>query len=359
MVYLGKRHLNRAENYFGRVCKMNKLKEYMWRVVAFCLIFSAFFLCGDGAGSVCAADVKTSEILAKESSPNDFTIDKNGCLTCYSGCAEAVIIPPNVKSISFGVFMDKPEIKAVVFSEGLISIDEYAFYGCTQLREVILPESVESVSRLAFGDCENIEVLYIGKNVKSWGEFALLGCKSLSYLSVNDENLNYSGCDGILYDKNFKKLICCPSGHDGEIEVHENTLTIGSYAFFECENIVKVSTSDNLKYVDEMAFCGCKNLLEVNLGKNVKKMRAACFEKCSSLKKIIIPKSVMSVGSVAFFECPSLERVIFLNNTTEIGEKIFSKNKRKKNVIIVGYDGSTAEIYAKNNGYTFEKITNL
>ena len=303
--------------------------------------------------SVTAAEDENHKTLVEESLPGDFVIDENNCLTQYNGYAETVTIPANVVDISYGVFMEHTEIKAVVFSEGVKFVDEYAFYGCSGLHEIILPESIEKVGRLAFGSCRNIEVFYIGKNLKTWGEFALWDCDSLSYISVNEDNNGYSVCDGILYTKDFKKLIFCPCGREGIVGLHENTVTIDSYAFFKCDKISEINSFDNLVYVDEAAFCSCKSLLKVSFGKNVKKIRSACFQDCESLKEFTVSESVKSLGSLVFIDCPNLVKVTFLNSQTEIGKRIFFHNK---NVKICGYLNSTAEKYAQKHGYNFEKI---
>lgn len=332
------------------MCKLKKSMHFLFIVS---LILNVFFNCSAFSCSACESEKETSKILSEQSSPNDFVIDENGCLTAYNGYAETVVIPETVKSIYFGVFMDKSEIESVFFPEGLVCVDEYAFYGCTGIHEIVLPESVEKVSRLAFGACENIEIMYIGKNVKSWGEFALLGCKNLSYVSVNEENPNYTTFNGVLYDKDYSKLICCPSGRSGEVNIHENTVTVNSYAFFECDKVEKVTASNNLKYIDEAAFCGCKNLSCVNCGEGIKKIRAACFEDCESLKEFTVGSNVNLVGNVAFFDCLSFSKITFLNPNTDIGKKIFSRNQK---VVIYGYVGSTAEKYAEKYGYEFKDV---
>ncbi len=351
MVYLDKCNLT-VNNWLGRIYEMNKLKKTMHFIANLSFLLSVF-LGYIFFSSVEALDCKTSKMLVEESSPSDFVVDEEGCLKSYNGYAEAVMIPGGVKSVPYGIFMGRTEIKAVIFPEGLISIDEYAFYGCNNICEVVLPESLQKLGRLAFGNCSKMEILYIGKGVESWGEFALLGCKNLSYISVNEDNTTYGCYDGILYDKKFERLICCPSGREGEVETHKNTITISSYAFFDCERIEKIIISDNLRYMDEAAFCGCKNLSEVCMGNNVKKIRSGCFQNCESLKEFIVSNSVQSVGTIAFFNCNSLMRITFLNSQTDIGEKIFS---RGKNIVVRGYVGSSAEKYAKKYGYTFEKI---
>lgn len=332
---------------------MNRLKKKSMRFVAtLSFVLSAFLGC-IFLSSAKAVDFESSRILAEESSPSDFVVDEKGRLKSYEGYAEVVKIPSEVKIISYGTFMDRTEIKAVIFPEGLISIDEYAFYGCSDICEVVLPESLQRVGRLAFGNCSKMEILYIGKGVKSWGEFTLLGCKNLSYISVNEDNITYECYDGILYDKRFEKLICCPSGREGEVQTHKNTVTINSYAFFDCDKIERIIISDNIRYMDEAAFCGCKNLSEVYMGNNVKKIRSACFQNCESLKEFTVSGSVQSIGSIAFFNCASLMKITFLNSRTDIGEKIFS---RGKNIVVRGYLGSSAERYAKKYGYAFERI---
>ena len=89
------------------------------------------------------------------------------------------------------------------------------------------------------------------------------------------------------------------------------------------------------------------------------------FSDCSNLKSVTIPDSVTSIGDYAFCRCSILTSVTILNPKCEIYDKettIFNSHDSDNETyiysgIIKGYSGSTAEIYAKKYGRTFEVLS--
>ena len=284
---------------------------------------------------------------------DDFCIDESGILTAYNGKSKSVVIPESVKIIAFGVFMEHDEIESISFPESVSYIDEYAFYNCDNLAQVVLPESLQKIGRLAFGNCKKLEMVYIGKNFCEMGEFVFWGCEKLYCISVSEDNLCFCSVDGLLYSKDRKKLFCCPEGYVGEVVIDDNVVTINAYAFFDCRKVSKITVGKNVMYIDEGAFYCCEDLTDVVFGAKVKKIRSAAFEKCAKLNKIVIPKTVKSLGNSVFGECMSLKEIRFLNKKTEIPDDILSKDAK---TVIFGYNGSTAQEYAKCNKLMFKQI---
>lgn len=73
-----------------------------------------------------------------------------------------------------------------------------------------------------------------------------------------------------------------------EVEIPGNIQMIQSYAFYDCEKLVKADIMYGVEYVGEEAFCNCYNLKEVNL-----------------------PKSLLQISRAAFCECPNLKNVYY------------------------------------------------
>ena len=69
-----------------------------------------------------------------------------------------------------------------------------------------LPENITNVSDEAFDDLENVKTLYISKNIKSCEVFPL----SIEKIDVDQDNTTYAAKDGVLYNKNFTKIINYP-----------------------------------------------------------------------------------------------------------------------------------------------------
>ena len=84
-------------------------------------------------------------------------------------------------------------------------------------------------------------------------------------------------------------------------------------------------------------------------------IREAVFAACKSLTSVTIPASVTDISGWAFNGCQNLASVTVLNKNVFIDRNAFGACAQ--NLVIRGYAGSTAELYAKTKGITFEAVT--
>lgn len=72
---------------------------------------------------------------------------------------------------AFGGFLE--DIKEIIIPEGITSIEENAFKGCTNLTTVILPGSLKHIGRNAFVDCKSLKTTVLPESISAiecWGE---------------------------------------------------------------------------------------------------------------------------------------------------------------------------------------------
>ncbi len=68
-----------------------------------------------------------------------------------------VVFPASLKKIGKNAFDSQYKISGdIVFPEGLVSIDQYAFNGCWQINSIELPSTLQTISKNAFASCYNI-----------------------------------------------------------------------------------------------------------------------------------------------------------------------------------------------------------
>ena len=197
-------------------------------------------------------------------------------------------------------------IPSTIDGKKVTSIGDYAFKGCTSLTSVTIPDSVTSIGKSAFCDCTSLTSVTIPDSVTS----------------------------------------------------------IGDSAFEECLSLTSINIPDSVTSIGDDAFAYCESLTSVTIPDSVTSIGYRTFGYCTSLTSVTIPNSVTSIGDYAFVGCESLTSVTIRNSVTSIGPSAFgiywdeevSDFSKVDGFTIYGYKGSTAETYAKENGFKFVEL---
>ena len=143
-----------------------------------------------------------------------------------------------------------------------------------------------------------------------------------------------------------------------EVILPDTVKSIGTYAFGCCSNIAKISFSGEnvqLETIGENAFRACSNLTVFEIPETVKTIGKCAFQGCSSLTEIVIPENVLVIPSDTFRNCTGLRTVEMKSTTTTINSDAFSNCK--STLTFYGDANSTAETYASENGFRFNRYT--
>lgn len=153
-----------------------------------------------------------------------------------------VTIGNSVPSIKYGSFRSLPNLEKVVIGNSVTTIDSYAFYGCTNLTDVTLSQSLTTIGDSAFRECANLKSITLPATLTSIGEEVFEDCSSLTSVSVEAGNQNFASKDGVLFDKNFSKLILYPGNKAGtNYTVPASVTDIESSAFYNCQNLTSIT----------------------------------------------------------------------------------------------------------------------
>ena len=163
-----------------------------------------------------------------------------GELAFFKINVKSVTIPSSVTAIGRYAFSDCKNLESVTVPEGVVSLGDHAFFNCRSLKSVTLPESVTSIGESAFSRCEELKSITIKGGVATIGSYAFEDCTHLTEINVAKNNAVYVSDDGVLYTKDMKTLVCCPSGRSGELVIPNGVKTIGQSAFASCKRLTEV-----------------------------------------------------------------------------------------------------------------------
>ena len=155
-------------------------------------------------------------------------------------------------------------IETVNIENGVTSIGDFAFWGCSAMTEVNIPDSVTRIGVGAFSDCSSLTGVEIPDSVTGIGAYAFSPCISLTEILVDEDNPNYSSdAYGVLFNKDKTTLICCPAGKTGEYKIPDSVSVIGEYAFESCEGLTGVEIGSSVTDIGIWGFGYCINLAEI------------------------------------------------------------------------------------------------
>lgn len=111
-------------------------------------------------------------------------------------------------------------------------LGEDSFYQKTNMKTIIISDSVTTIENSAFYRCYSLESITIPTNIQSIGDNPFFRCSSLSKISVEPENNNYCDIDGVLYTKDKSELVSYPEAKTQvSYTIPEGVKKIGNDAF--------------------------------------------------------------------------------------------------------------------------------
>lgn len=162
--------------------------------------------------------------------------------------------------------------------------------------------------------------------------------------------------EGITRIGKFAFYAC--TGLTGNLTLPKSLTSIGDDAFLVCWGLTgDLYLPDSITDIGEYAFSGCNGFDgKLTLPSGLKIIRANAFYGCSKFTgDLVIPESVASVQSSAFSGWSNLKAVTILGRDTDIRSSGLGSDDNGKiaGFTIRGHEGSMAQTYAYENGFTF------
>ncbi|WP_028516903.1 leucine-rich repeat protein [Ruminococcus flavefaciens] len=188
------------------------------------------------------------------------------------------------------------EIKKVVISDGITSIDDYAFWECKNLQSILIPDSVTEIGEFAFHQCESL------------------------------------------------KSIVLP-----------NSLTKISYGLFnECRNLLSIELPNSIKEIEPVAFRDCDNLQSIVIPNSVNIIEDEAFFRCKNLNMITINNPKCTINNTALKYNSNTVICGYANSTAEE----FANRNGNDFVIISSLESTNITTSITTKQSTFTSVTN-
>jgi len=131
------------------------------------------------------------------------------CEAAFSGCSQLkdVSIAQSVTELGVRMFENCTSLKSIVIPNGVSVIQECTFWDCVSLTSVILPETLTEIEEAAFRGCSALPTITFPKSLQSLGDAAFTGCSKLKHIYFKGgipsvKNFTFSGVEATLYYPN-------------------------------------------------------------------------------------------------------------------------------------------------------------
>lgn len=119
-------------------------------------------------------------------------------------------------------------------------------------------------------------------------------------------SLSGKGSAGYNIDTNGRFI-----GSGGVFVIPDYATSIGSYAFYGCNNLTSITIPDNVTQIGAYAFRGCTSLIDVTIPNKVKVIEDEMFYGCSNLAYLNVSNGVTNIQRSSFGNCSNLTTMVF------------------------------------------------
>ena len=270
---------------------------------------------------------------------------------------ESIKIHKYVKVINSSAFNKAANLVKIEFDKDceLETIGSYAFKGCAKLESFSYSGNINAFGDSVFDDCPSLKTTeykgakYIGSDINPYlilmagideetcvinkdcqviYSSAFTGYKNLKSVTFESNNTLASIGSYAFKESNIKEIV-----------IPETVVNIGMEAFMHCNNLVRITFSENskCKIISQSAFRECENLEDIkNFGKTkLEIIDEFLIFQCPKITYIDIPASARIIRRDIMRNCYSLKTVNIPRDSVleEIQEQAFRKTKLEKLLI--------------------------
>ncbi len=230
------------------------------------------------------------------------------------------------------------------------SIGEEAFAGCN-ISSVTIPDSIVSIQDYAFSGCTNLETITIGDSVTRMGSSVFYD--TAYYNNENNWNNHVLYLEEYLLDSQYEI--------SGDCRIKDGTRVIADEAFDSRWEITSVTIPNSVAYIGHDVFWGCR-FSTITMGTGIVEIGISAFERYSGnaikdvyitdlgawcninfyvedsnplwnganlylngelVTDLIIPNTVTTINCYTFYGCKSISSISIPENVMSVGSSAF------------------------------------
>ena len=354
-------------------------KDKIPKIVKIILIVLLIVLCIGGVFALIKFFLKNSNGFEYE---NFWVVTNNDGKTVTISIlqpTEEINIPPvvtdkdgksyTVTSIGEAQMADNYKVQTVSLPNGIIIIEAGAFRNFNSLKQITLPDGIETIGQDAFWGCSQLQTVNVN-SLESWCSLQFDGENS-NPLSVAENSKLTVGNKQFVGDLEIPDHIdTLPdfTFHNSgitSVKFSENVTTIGKEVFANCTDLTNIELSDEIETIGQGAFLGCSQLQTVNVnsleswcniqfdGENSNPLSASENSKLTVGNKqfvgdLEIPDNIDTLPDFTFHNS-GITSVKFSENVTTIGKDVFANCTSLIKVTIPDAEGYIGRLFGAAN----------
>jgi glucan-binding YG repeat protein len=264
----------------------------------------------------------------------------------FTSCAslESITIPKNVTTIARTPFSRCGSLKTILvdaannnfIAEGGVLFNKdkttlIAYPAGKTGTTYAVPEGVTTIVNSTFEGCTSLESITIPASVTTIGQSAFDDCSSLESIIVDAGNNYFISADDVLFNKAKTTLIACPPGKAGDYIVPDGVTSIETFAFRSCAALKSVTIPGSVTVIAYQSFLSA-GLTSLTLEEGTTTIQDNAFEGCASLTSVTVPASVTYVGGNAFKDCNLTDVTLLIKSLVNWSSTAFNSSESPVNI---------------------------
>ncbi len=140
----------------------------------------------------------------------------------------------------------------VILSDGLLTIDDHAFYSSSIAGDIVIPDTVTAIGESAFSGSDTIKSFVIGSGVETIGKSAFTSCKAATSITFRGNKI----------------------------------ALIESMTFYHCEALQTIAIPEGVQEIKGQAFDYCESMTTASLPSTITKLNGSVFHHCDALTTV-------------------------------------------------------------------------